>query len=74
MERLKKENIKKREEREAELLKQADQLSQAAEAVRQAARNGNHNYIPTGNTACYNRTQSQVQSLTIANSIVLILT
>ncbi|KAF9323340.1 DnaJ (Hsp40), sub C, member 17, partial [Linnemannia elongata] len=39
MERLKKENIKKREEREAELLKQADQLSQAAEAVRQAARN-----------------------------------
>ncbi|KAK5822498.1 hypothetical protein F5H01DRAFT_289552 [Linnemannia elongata] len=38
MERLKKENIKKREEREAELLKQADQLSQAAEAVRQAAR------------------------------------
>ncbi|KAF9081910.1 DnaJ (Hsp40), sub C, member 17, partial [Mortierella sp. GBA35] len=38
MERLKKENIKKREEREAELLKQADQLSQAAASARQAAR------------------------------------
>ncbi|KAF9123501.1 DnaJ (Hsp40), sub C, member 17 [Mortierella sp. 14UC] len=39
MERLKKENIKKREEREAELLKQADELSLAADAVRRAARN-----------------------------------
>ncbi|KAF9542060.1 DnaJ (Hsp40), sub C, member 17 [Mortierella hygrophila] len=38
MERLKKENIKKREEREAELLEQANQLSQASKAVQQAAR------------------------------------
>jgi len=40
MERLKKENARKREEREAELLKQADQLSQAAAAVRKAEKDG----------------------------------
>ncbi|KAG0299547.1 DnaJ (Hsp40), sub C, member 17 [Dissophora globulifera] len=39
MERLKQENIKKRAEREAELLRQADQLSEAASAARQAALN-----------------------------------
>ncbi|KAG0199540.1 hypothetical protein BGX28_007236 [Mortierella sp. GBA30] len=42
MERLKKENIKKREEREAELLRQADQLTEAAAAARQAARDGKY--------------------------------
>ncbi|KAG0250558.1 DnaJ (Hsp40), sub C, member 17 [Mortierella polycephala] len=38
MERLKQENSKKRAEREAELLRQADQLAEAAATARQAAR------------------------------------
>ncbi|KAF9279980.1 DnaJ (Hsp40), sub C, member 17 [Mortierella alpina] len=38
MERLKQENIKKRAEREAELLRQADQLQEAVVAAKQAAR------------------------------------
>ncbi|CAO3567491.1 unnamed protein product [Mortierella alpina] len=39
MERLKQDNIKKRAEREAELLRQADQLQEAVTAAKQTARN-----------------------------------
>lgn len=45
MERLKQENIKKRAEREAELLRQADQLQEAMVAAKQAARDGKY-YAP----------------------------
>ncbi|KAF9935322.1 DnaJ (Hsp40), sub C, member 17 [Mortierella alpina] len=46
MERLKQENIKKRAEREAELLRQADQLQEAVAAAKQTARNGKY-HAPT---------------------------